>query len=308
GFCTALFFVAMQLIFGLDFSYYSSLNGNTFNPDSGTIRYPGVFHDSQKHGQFLALFSFALLIPNDFWKFKGPWGNRLLFLFTSLAILLTGSRSALAGFILGCAVLFILGGPRIRAFFMAMAGMGALVLLIYAPQMTIFERSANISEDYLFRKAIWEETIDIAGDHPFLGIGLGNFEKYVTVYNQDLYLQNGEGDIIYLDQPENGYLKLLVEHGYVGMVLFIMIVLVPLIRGLTTMNKASKTYYLAFLVSGVLSWVLAFNTVYSLTDNRLLVLLCTYLVLLYFAGSDAVPIRKWGNKPRNNWGNAIGNA
>ena len=61
----AIGFIGVQMLLGLDFTFYTSLNQNVM--DGGKIRYPGFFADSQMSGVFLAMMSFFF-----FTEFKRP--------------------------------------------------------------------------------------------------------------------------------------------------------------------------------------------------------------------------------------------
>jgi len=274
-------FMTLQVIFGLSFTFYTALGQNTFNEATGLIRYPGMFSESQYNGQFLALSSFVFLIKD---KLKNQRENHLTyfgFILFFTAIVLAGSRSALGGFVLGCVFLVLISSIRIKIFAVVSLLFGSLVFYLYKPDSGIFGRAENMGDDLSFRQSIWTETAGIIKIHPFLGIGFGNFESYLMKYHQDLYLQiESGGELMYFTQPENGYLKILVEQGYVAFIIFILFLLIPILKNiyLALLNKLPK--YKGFIMASLISWVVAFNTVYSFLDYRLLLMVTIFTIIL----------------------------
>lgn len=285
GFALALGFMLLQMGFGLGFSFYDGLNPNTFNETSGIVRYPGFFDDSQVNGQYLAMGSFIFLIMQDKISKMAQNINYSLFVLTIIGILLAGSRSPLGGFLVGCALLVFFAGKRIRMYAIAMGIVGAITFLILAPQLDIFNRSKNLSDDFLFRESIWEETIDIVKENPFLGIGIGNFENYTTKYNQNLYLEIETGEILFFDQPENGYLKILVEHGVLVFAIFLLFLLLPLTKNLIS-YRHKENQWVVFIMASFVSWLVSFSTVYSISDYRLLIVVGTCISLLIISSKN----------------------
>lgn len=279
GFMVSVAFIVLQLLFGLGISFYGDLNPNTFNEASGVIRYPGFFDDSQVNGQYLAMGSFIFLILEKGGTIKNKRINYLFFILTVVGILLAGSRSPLGGFLIGCTILVFLAGKKIRTYGMILGVLSILVYMLFASQLHIFNRSKNLSDDYLFRESIWTETFDIIKERPLLGIGVGNYENYTKKYNQNLFVEIEGNEIIFLDQPENGYLKILVEHGIVVFAIFVIFLILPILKNLIAFQYINKKE-VVFLVASLCSWLVAFSTVYSISDYRLLLVVTTCICLL----------------------------
>ncbi len=271
--------IFLQLIFGVEVSYHSGLNPNVVSESTGLIRYPSLFNDSQTCGQFLAMGSFSLLF-NPSISSKKRNMHFIGFAFCLVAIFLAGSRSAILGFAIALIFLFLFQPLKIKIIGVSLLVIASVLLVVISPKEGVFSRTENISEDYLFRKSIWEETQEIVAQYPVLGIGLGNFQKYIKKNKQDLYLQVEDGgDFLYFDQPENGYLKVLVEQGYSGFILFILLLTLPTIKVISRAIKKEIKLMNILPVAGFLSWAVAFNTVYSLFDYRILIAVATYLCL-----------------------------
>ncbi|CAM4196904.1 O-antigen ligase family protein [Zobellia nedashkovskayae] len=280
--------VFIQVVVGVQFSYMSGSSSNVFNESTGITRYPGLFLDSQTSGQFLALGSFSFLIfqPNSSTRKKQLY--YIAFAFSVLAILLAGSRSALGGWLVGMVIVFFSMSARIKSTIILLAVMLFTTLTLLSPEGGgIFSRTDTISSDFLFRKSIWDETGDIIAQYPILGIGLANFQKYIKMYHQDLYLiTEAGGDLYYLNQPENGYLKILVEHGYIGFFIFVILICLPLLSCFKKIYNGYQAKEMIYPVAAILSWGIAFNTVYSLIDYRMLLAVATYICLCIYSSKS----------------------
>jgi len=273
----ALCFLILQIIFGLKFTFYPALAPNTTDPVFNMIRYPGIFYDSQAHGQFLMMGSFLFLYTTNSEKKRVI--NYLIFFLIIAGIVIAGSRAALGGFVIGLLVIFFMAAKQLRIYGIAIVVI-AIILVSIFPKAGIFDRAKNLSEDYLFRQSIWKEAFEISKKHPYLGIGSGNYKNYVTRHAQNQYLELEEGTLIYFDQPENGYLKIMVELGFIGFTIFALFILVPLFKGFVFRFKNLYDKQIVFIMASLISWLVAFNTVYSIFDNRLLIMVASMIVLI----------------------------
>lgn len=277
--CFALIFLVIQLVIGVSFTFYPGLSGNAKGFADAAIRYPGIFYDSQTHGQYIALASFLFLyLKRDTDKKEVVW-NYMWFLIAVGGLIAAGSRSAFGGFAGAFVFVILFAERKFRIYGLVLAGLVTVFVLVFSPISGIFSRSKELGDDYKFRSSIWHSAYKIAEDHPYLGIGIGNYQKYVSIYSQDQYLENEEIGL-YLDQPENGYLKVLVELGFLGFFIFCMFLLLPIVRSLSILLSLYSDNRIAYLLAGVVSWLIAFNTVYSLTDCRILIIVATFLAFL----------------------------
>jgi hypothetical protein len=275
----SMVFLAAQLVVGLDLRFYSELNQNT--QDSNGIRYPSYFHDSQKYAQFLAMLSFLFLINNR--NIKRPAvKNVLLFLSVTVAMFLTGGRSAFLGLSAGVLFLLLFAGMQYKKYIIMGCLAGGVVIAIFSHSLIMFNREDNFNNSFDFRATIWQEAYDIYKAHPFLGIGIGNYQDYVSRFSQDQYLVL-ENEIIFLDQPENGYLKILTEFGAPGFLVVFALILGAVIAALRTWVKRQTDARVLLFIAPVISWLVSFVSLYSITDRRnqiVLITLCSFLIYL----------------------------
>lgn len=276
----ALAFVVMQLILGPErFTFYDRLNQNVIGGD--TVRYPGFFMDAQINGVFFAMISFVWLFNFEHIQ---KFSSKQLALFTILlgGLLLSGSRSPMLGVAAGMSflILFLHGNFRFQIFRYAL--LGGIVVILASATTDTFKRFNDMDDSISFRQNIWDGALDIFKSHPLLGIGTNNYKDYAMKHaqNQSILLENDE--VLYLDFPENGYLKLLVEWGAIAFALLAVILLLPLFRMAGNYLRGDKSVVSVLLGAIGVCWFISNISVYTLSDTRIIVLLCVALTMLTF--------------------------
>jgi len=278
-------FLAAQLVVGLDLKFYTELNQNTL--DTNGVRYPSYFHDSQKYAQFLAMLSFLFLMNRE--NIQRPkFKNLMLFLVVIVAMFLTGGRSAFLGLLAGIAFLLLFAGGQYKKYIIASCMAGGIVIAFFSHSLILFNREDDINNSLDFRESIWREAYGIYQTHPFLGIGVGNYQNYVTRYSQDQYLIL-EDEIIFLDQPENGYLKILTEFGAPAFIVAFALILGSVVGGLRAWYKKQADGRVMFFIAPIVCWLVSFVSLYSISDRRnQLVLICLVCFLIYLSNRSKI--------------------
>jgi O-antigen ligase len=201
------------------------------------------------------------------------------FVASTIGLLLTGSRAAFLGFIFGLVIIYIFSNYKFRIYSLFAAGLLVLVVLFYSQQFVLFNRTASIAETADLRFSYWNDALKIFYEFPW-GIGIGNYKSYVSLYSQNQYW-DFFGDFVYMDHPENGYLKILVELGIGGFVLFFSFLLRPLALSFYSfLYPERRSSRQVVMVAAILSWMVAFITVYSLNDIRIFVLVASLVSLI----------------------------
>jgi O-antigen ligase len=273
-FAGCLFFLAMQVMTGVQFNLYGRLNPNV--QDLFGLRYPGPFQDPQKFAQYLSMSLFLLL---------GFTTERSHFLFWLAAgvvcIGLTGARASLFGLAFGLAFVHIkraiLSGRYLRSVIVLLAG---CALFFAAQQLIVFQRVKSTEEDLLFRYAIWEKAFGFFLEDPVLGIGPGAYQEFVEQRDPE-QVWKVEDKLVYFDHPESGLLLWLVEYGIMvfGVIL---LALATVVNPFTGNHRGPGAAHLTvYLEAGLLCWVISFVTVYSLSDRRIGVMVVLLASLLY---------------------------
>ena len=267
-------FLLLQYIIGPGFSFAKSVNINVAG--GVAIRYPSFFQDPQKYAQFLSVLSFLVLVPRQHDKNSSKKLSILLAILSICALLLTGGRAGLGGWLVGIILLAFFANPIYRGqLIFVLVALGGFAY-VFQDQLPIFKR-ADLESSYVFRQMIWNEAVAIHKNHPWFGIGIGNYANYVSLHNPDQFWINNN-EITFYDHPESGYLKLLVEFGLPAFILLLFMILYTLYQSIyvyiLTKNIESILYSAA-----IVSWLIGFYTVYSLGDIRIKLLIVLVLVL-----------------------------
>lgn len=268
-------FLICQFLFGPAFSIAKSQNVNVAGGIA--IRYPSFFQDPQKYAQYLSASSFLmLLIPGKTTSKTSDMGL-LLCAISMIALLFTGGRAGLGGWLVGLMIVLIFGNAQYRAAIIVVSLLVSFFVYYFSESIPIFKRD-TLEDSYAFRYAIWQDAFDIFLAHPFFGIGLGNYANYVSVHRPDQFWIN-DNDITFYDHPESGYLKLLTEFGFFGCLLIVLFVLNPMYTGMKTYLR-TKDFSLMVLVAALCTWLVGFYTVYSFGDIRIKILIVSIVCML----------------------------
>ena len=274
-------FLVFQFIFGPSFSFAKSQNINVAGGIS--IRYPSFFQDPQKYAQYLSASSMLMLLLPGNSKGKTSQFGLTLCGISVIALLFTGGRAALGGWLVGLLIVIGLGNAQYRAAIVSVVILVSLFIYNFSDAIPIFKRD-DLGEAYAFRYAIWQDAFAIFQDHPFFGIGLGNYANYVSVHNPDQYWIS-DNEITLYDHPESGYLKLLTEFGIVGFLAAMFFILKPIFEGIAMYFK-TKDLSLLILVSSITTWMIGFYTVYSFGDIRIKLLIVSIVCMLIASSKD----------------------
>jgi O-antigen ligase len=269
-------FLLFQFVFGTEFTFSKSPN---INISGGIItRYPSYFQDPQKYGQFLAALSFPVLF--DRYSSKVSLAGMILFFISLIALLYTGARAPILGFMVASLLLMPSLSTKIRFFFIIFMLGFIFSLFLFDDYIPVLNR-ATLDDSYSFRNDIWKDALNIFYDNSLSGIGFGNYSTYVEFFNPDQFWIF-DNDVTFFDHPESGYLKNLVEFGIIGFVPFVLIIILVLIKGISDYIKFKSFTKLLFTLA-FLTWVIGYSTVYSLGDIRITVMV---IVLSAFIVSD----------------------
>jgi O-antigen ligase len=274
-------FLAFQFIIGPSFSFAKSQNINVAGGIA--IRYPSFFQDPQKYAQYLSASSLLMLLLPGKMTGKMSQLGLLLCALSMIALLFTGGRAGLGGWLLGLLIVIVLGNAQYRAAIISVAILVSIFIYNFSDAIPIFKRD-DLADAYAFRYAIWQDAFAIFQDHPFFGIGLGNYANYVSLHNPDQYWIS-DNEITLYDHPESGYLKLLTEFGLIGFLAAMLFIIKPIYGGIAMYFK-TKDLSLVILVSSLFTWIIGFYTVYSLGDIRIKLLIVSIVCMLIASSSD----------------------
>jgi O-antigen ligase len=276
GCILSLIFLTIQLIFGLSFTFYPNDLSSQLQISSNIIRYPSYFQDPQKYAQYLSMLSFIFIINKEK-KHSPGLLNICIFIIIIIAILLTGTRSAFGGFCAGITILIIFWGDKSKYVVSAFIFCGFLIIRNNAEFFSLFNRADDYNSSIATRYQFWKMSFDVFIEHPILGIGIGNHQYYSNNHlNMDFSIV---GNKITYFGTESGYLQMLLELGIFGFLLAFLFIFKPIVSSIS-IYKNSHDIAIIIIISSIISWLIAFSTVNSLLDNRILITLATLLSML----------------------------
>ena len=221
-------------------------------------------------------FLFLLKVPNNLLFNRYRY---LLFLILIFTLFATGGRAALIGLVVGLGFVSLFGEVRFRIFGLIFCFLALIGYYYFSPNFVVFNREQTVDESFQFRYKLWMDAIDIFLKHPILGIGIGNYQDYVSIHAQHQYWILND-DYMYMDHPESGYLKLLTEYGIFGFIIVLMLLFRPVYKALAQFLRRQIHLESLFISAGLISFLISFFTVYSLSDRRVLIVVVSFVSLL----------------------------
>lgn len=165
---------------------------------------------------------------------------RLVLIFTIfvelIAVILTGSRTGII--LLGIVAIFLLGQlftKKKPIFVIIVFILGSTWYLTQAkttslqPQ-NIISAITDGTDTVGYRYDLWKAGLKIAYDHPFAGVGIGNFDKFLPYYW-------GSNSVIKANTSHNSFIEVLAETGVIGLFLFITLILLSFIKFITNQHN-----------------------------------------------------------------------
>ncbi|MDP4177082.1 MAG: O-antigen ligase family protein [Bacillota bacterium] len=238
-------------------------------------RIASSFGNPDTFGAFIILAIFPIIMlaiyeKNKFKKIILSLISVLLF----INMILTGSRNAYLGFIIGCIILSILVSKKIL---IVLFGAGIPSLLI--PQVRERILQIGSSTENASRIKIWKTALMMIKEHPIFGVGNGNFVSYYDDYTRKYKSLKILWHTKY--PSHNSYLKVQSELGIIGIVAFFGTLVSGIINILkfvkTTDNKYYKYFYIGFLASVAAFYIM------NLADNLFFVPKATTFFWLFLA-------------------------
>lgn len=219
-------------------------SGYTFG---AKVRVTSIYLNPNTFAAFIIILIFPLLMLAVYEKNhsrKIIYSAILVLLLVNL--LMTFSRSAWLGLILGLVILAIVWNKKLLWVLAGLVGIAATASPIRSRFLDLFDKSVNSD-----RIRIWKTYLHIIKDNILLGVGNGNgvnkYDYYIAKYPELNY--NG-----YTRYPShNSYIKVFSELGIFGIISFIaliIIILVMLYKYYTKVNDSfMKAFYLGVFTS-----------------------------------------------------------
>jgi O-antigen ligase len=232
-------------------------------------------------------------------------GYVLLF---GLALFLTESRGGLVGLGVTFAAALLLAGrlrPRALALMLTVGALGVGYYTLVAPPQTLQRITHFTSEGGTGRTDLWSIALQVAGDHPLLGAGWGNFVVVEPQYaTRGIELSQIR---LVVDTPKvahNMYLQVLAELGLVGLTVFLAVIGSALalayraIRTFTVDGWFELEAISRGLLVGVLGMLAAYSFISAQYEKQLWLLVGVAIALPGVARrGERFPLRRPSERP-----------
>jgi O-antigen ligase len=268
-----LFFVILLIIIGT-FTFWD-LFFDRWILKSGKL-HDKIYWGSRKNGRFGSLFlnpnymgAFAVLtIPVVFIRalVEKETGKRIFCWLGVLALVFafieTQSRGPMLG-ILVALFFFIVVPVKRFSFAKKVSYLLLLLAVLYLFMPGFFTHSTErfsmidkeTSDDHKSRYSVWEYTVEIIKEYPFFGVGLGEvqYKKYMYKFGfRSEFLERP------LDNAHNSYLQIAVHAGIPAVLIFILINILLVKRGIFAVSGYGEreiSLYLLGLIAGLLGFL-----------------------------------------------------
>jgi O-antigen ligase len=189
------------------------------------VRPPGTLGHADYFGAWLVIIAFLSLalerLEHNKWMKLAALSTTTLAVF---AIVLSGTRSAMLGLLIGAIVFLIVGHPRIRvrAVGLSLASLAALAMFFFSPPGAKLRARLHWSLDDVrggARLLLWRDSLRMAAHRPIQGFGP---ETFVTEFPrfESVELARAYPDF-YHESPHNIFLDPLTSRGVIGLLPFV---------------------------------------------------------------------------------------
>lgn len=287
--CLIFIFQKLTLLNNIKFLQFTALaQADLFRPGS-TLDNPIFLATYLIFGSFISLY----LLAADFsFKKKILYGG--LFILQSLVLILTLSRGAFLGWLIGVLIYFIYelvkfiknrkeNVSKKLIYFLAVG----LIILIVLPFLFSDKMSLSRLADFSAvsnknRLMVWQIAVQSFFEKPFFGWGAENF--YVSFnkhFNPEFFSNFSVGNESWFDRTHNNYLDILVAHGIVGFASYLAILFVVFYYYLYKNNQISQREKFIFS-----SLIIAYLTANFFAFDTFTSLLMFLFILAFLARSD----------------------
>jgi O-antigen ligase len=233
-------------------AYQEAIGGGSIVRPPGTVGHAGYFATYLLYVVFVAGAQ-ALVDPSGPWRRLG----RLTMMLCSVAIVLSGTRSALFGLVAGAILLLFWYRPRVtrRAVSTAVIFVILSAAFVISPAGEMLRSRAVWAGEDLgggARLWLWRDSLGMALDYWPLGSGPETFANAYPRY-QSVELARAYPNF-YHESPHNVFLDAATAQGLPGLIIMILLVVAPLAAAWRARSTASVTGFVtASFVAGLVS-------------------------------------------------------
>jgi len=228
---------------GSDFSSYS----DGLRQEGGTLGYAGInglaAFAAQSSAFLLALAGFE----------RRTWARLALYalgIFSAVCLMYSLSRGGYAAFVVGCFLVALLKQRKLLVLIVILActwtawappAVRQRIEMTYDPQSRSLDNSANT------RLELWDNAMEVFHSNAILGAGFNTYE-YMNLNKRT------DGGVGYYQDTHNYFVKILVETGVVGLILFLLLVGKLFFEGFQVFRRSDDPFF-ASLGLGLVAWL-----------------------------------------------------
>jgi hypothetical protein len=274
-----IFSLVFDILFNVLLIIYPNIFFNTFKYLFSLKYLEFIRQEYERNRLGSENFDFILLLPLLYFVIKSKkneFFTYMIFLINGAVLLVSNFRTKSILFILSVITIFAMFRKKLSLFILFLIVLIGLVLI----QFTAYKFQINFKKRFInnatnrasveIRRQIWSKSLIVAKENPF-GVGLGNFEYYMSVDNVSINSSRLYKSAIYYD-PHNKLIKLLVETGIFGFISFLVMISYMAYKDFKNFFKfdgLKKVYFICF-------WSLVVFSMYNPSET------IKYQILFWF--------------------------
>jgi putative inorganic carbon (HCO3(-)) transporter len=274
----------------LNRNYWSYVSGHDFSAysedlrDTGNMGYAGSNGLAAYEAQFAILLIALASFERKFWLRTGYY---LLGVFSAICLMYSLSRGGYAALLVGWLFLGVVKQRKLLVllamFILTWAGLvpqavQQRVMMSYDAQSGTLDHSAET------RLVLWDDAIEVFKSSPLIGTG----------YNTYAYMHRNKGAFggtAYYEDTHNIYVKVLLETGLLGFLLFAWLLAKTFFTGFRLFWRAKDPFY-ASLGLGISAWLLCAATANAFGDRWSFAQVSGYMWVLAGLVSEALVLEQ----------------
>jgi putative inorganic carbon (hco3(-)) transporter len=273
-----LFAVYLSLLFPLAFTAFGFLTGSPRTELKGSfLRITGPFLQSNNFGRYLMLMIiFGVgIYPHLDRRQRRPLA--VLLTLSSCFMLLTYTRTAIIGAVLGLLVIGIIQSKRLLLGMLLFTVCALLVVPELSSRFTTLSTSDSASASssngntLAWRLDYWTEVLPLANRNPVTGIGLGQTARETEAEKQ----------------PHNDFIRAYVETGLIGLVAYLAMLAALVATGIRAVRTSPRGSFGRGVGAGMLGCSVAFIA-NSLSANVISNVVTLWYLFAFAAAASAV--------------------
>jgi O-antigen ligase len=241
----------------VDYSFWGTVSGHDFSGyslDLENLREGGGMGYAGTNGlaAFEAQATIFLLALAAFEK--RLWlrsGYRALAAFSAICLMYSFSRGGYVALLVGWLFLGLAKQRTLLALLLVFLGTWTAIVPPAVQQrvmMSYDEQNQSVDHSAQTRISLWQDAISLVSENPAVGTG---YDTYAYMQRQ----QRTDGVAGYYADTHNIYLKILVENGVLGLLLFLLLVISMFWKGLVYSRHLQDPFF-ASLALGFAGWVI----------------------------------------------------